>query len=121
MQDFRFGIDAFDATDLFEIAGGGLFQRGVAVIGIATIFGFTGLGAERFNDFGKCHFVGFTDAEIDDFAAGMIRHGSAFGSFDFFKFVNGLGFAVLLSANARRKKILDVGFGHIANKARSDE
>jgi hypothetical protein len=49
----------------------------------------------------------------------MIGHGGSFGAFDFFEFVDGLGFAVLIPANARCKKILNVGFGHNAKKALS--
>ena len=62
----------------------------------------------QFRRFRERHFVRFAHAHVDDFRAGIGGQRGAFGALDFFKFINGRGLAVLPSADALGKQILDL-------------
>src|SRR5262245_56941494 len=108
MDDFGVGIDSRDATNFVEVSGRGLLQHHIAVVGVATILRFSSLLAELVDDNGKRHFIGLSDAHVDDFGARMSGHGGALGALNFLEFINGSRLAVLASANAVGKQVLNV-------------
>ncbi len=99
VAEVKVGIEV-DASDPFHVTGRGLAEAGSAVVGIAAVFGEGGLSGKRGNDFGEGHFVGLTDAEVEEFNAGMSFLGGAFGAFDFLELVDGSVEAVAGTADA---------------------
>src|SRR5262249_24293883 len=112
MDHLGFGVDSTHAANLLEITRGSLLEDCVAVVGVAAIFGFESFVVQLSDDFGKSHFIRLADAHIDDLRAGIGSEGGPFGPFDLLEFIDGGGFAVLLSTNAFSEQILDIGLDH---------
>jgi hypothetical protein len=77
-----------------------------AVIGVAAIRRFIYFDLERFADRCRCDPVGFTDAKVENFKAGVHLAGFCFGPFDLFEFINLGRFSVVFAADPFGKQLL---------------
>jgi hypothetical protein len=84
------------------------FESVAAVISIAAVFWLTRCVLQRFDYDWKGHFVGLTNAHIDEVHIwlGLLR--GFLGPFDLLKLLDGGGFAVLIAADTLSKEFLDV-------------
>ena len=87
-------------------------EAGVAVVGVAAVFGLVDLFGHAAADGLGGHGVVFADAEVEELALGIIGQGLAFGALDLFELVDFGAFAVVDAADAVGEQGLEVGVGH---------
>ena len=112
MDDLVLGVDPFHSADAVQVARGGLFENHIAVIRVAAVLRLARFVGQSLNHFGKSHLIGLAHAQVDDLGARVGCQSGPLGSLDLFELVDGGGLAVLASANALGKQVLNIGISH---------
>ncbi len=107
-----------DAKAAFHQPRRGLFEFGHAIVGVAAIDRLIDLARHHGTDRLGGHLVVLADAEVNQFALGMLGHGLALGPLDLLEFINLGSLAVIGTADPLGEQGLKVGIAHRSNSLR---
>lgn len=94
MDDLGLGIQR-DSEGFEHKESNGVFEFLATVVGVAAIKGFEGFLVEGIDYLRFCVGVGFTNAQVDEGEVWTVLNCCEFGAFNFFKFIEGVVFAII--------------------------